>query len=521
MRIHVLGAGSVGSFVSYHLSRLSSLRKQSPANFLDLSIPPLVRDALTQPTRKSPEYSLTLHLKRLRLAESFRCIRLERDGVQGEQTNIRLEVPNLGPIVSPAVQRQRQMQQRDARRKQRELRRQQQLFQTNLEKPSLADPTAYTAHSELVSLAPSLVHRIPRSGIVKQPDTIDSLIVTTKADSTLQALEPLVPRLTPASTVVLLQNGMGVLEDVLQAFFPDPSTRPFFILGNMTHGVWPRQPFDVIHTGFGSIKLGVVPPGPDQGISFQLQTLRPGSQDAGTRRLLSGLDPDATFPVSDADLVTLRYTLLNLLALPLDVHWEPLELYNESALRKVVVNACINATSAIYKLSNGALLHNEEIMTIWQKVCSEAAQVFAAVDGHRPYTNEEVESIRTRPRHHNSPFSSGDVPLQSASSTASLLHDPQHLLAEAKKVARQTANNFSSMYVDLHGVGDEKEGLRVRTSTEVRYINGYLSKLGRMYGVSTPVNDDLVVRVEQEQERSRVRREAMRASRKDKSAESS
>lgn len=369
-------------------------------------------------------------------------------------------------------------------------------------------PTAYAAHSELVPLAPSLVHRIPRSDFVKPPDAIDSLIVTTKADSTLQALAPLVPRLTPASTVVLLQNGMGVLDDVLETFFPNPSTRPFFVLGNMTHGVRSRGPFDVIHTGIGSVKLGVVPPEPDHAFPFQLQDLPSGKHDATTRRLLSGLDPDTTFPAHDANLATVRYTLLNLLALPLDVHWEPLEMYNESALLKVVVNACINATSALYKLSNGALLHNEEIMHLWQDVCREAAQVFAALDGHRPYTEEEVQSIRTRQRHHNAPFSSTDIPLQSASSTASLLHDPRHLLAQAKTVARQTAKNLSSMYADLHGVvGDQnqehQQRSRGRFSTEVRYINGYISKLGQLYGVSTPVNDDLVVRVEQEQERLR------------------
>ena len=53
--------------------------------------------------------------------------------------------------------------------------------------------------------------------------------------------------------------------------------------------------------------------------------------------------------------------------------------------------------------------------------------------------------------------------------------------AEFVRVARLTSVNFSSMLQDIRG-GRE---------TEINYMNGYLSRMGRKYGIQTPVNDML------------------------------
>ena len=52
-------------------------------------------------------------------------------------------------------------------------------------------------------------------------DPIDTLFITTKAPQTLPALHALLPRLSSASTIVLCQNGMGVLEGLLDKYWPD------------------------------------------------------------------------------------------------------------------------------------------------------------------------------------------------------------------------------------------------------------------------------------------------------------
>src|SRR5690349_12933132 len=51
-------------------------------------------------------------------------------------------------------------------------------------------------------------------GPFEPSDTIESLFITTKAYSTLGAVRRLLPRLSAHSTIVLLQNGMGVYEEL-------------------------------------------------------------------------------------------------------------------------------------------------------------------------------------------------------------------------------------------------------------------------------------------------------------------
>ncbi|KAJ9631044.1 2-dehydropantoate 2-reductase (Ketopantoate reductase) (KPA reductase) (KPR) [Taxawa tesnikishii (nom. ined.)] len=68
-------------------------------------------------------------------------------------------------------------------------------------------------------------------------ELIHNLIVTVKAGFTISALSAVRHRLTPESTVCFLQNGMGIIDDVNAALFPDPATRPHYIQGIVSHGV--------------------------------------------------------------------------------------------------------------------------------------------------------------------------------------------------------------------------------------------------------------------------------------------
>ncbi|RAH68792.1 ketopantoate reductase family protein [Aspergillus aculeatinus CBS 121060] len=88
---------------------------------------------------------------------------------------------------------------------------------------------------------------------------IDHLIVTVKATQTVAALRPLQPRLTPSSTILFLQNGCGTIDEVNEHLFPDPGTRPNYIVGVISHGVTLNAPFEVTHTGASAISLGKVP----------------------------------------------------------------------------------------------------------------------------------------------------------------------------------------------------------------------------------------------------------------------
>ncbi|KAL4999858.1 ketopantoate reductase PanE/ApbA-domain-containing protein [Aspergillus recurvatus] len=90
-------------------------------------------------------------------------------------------------------------------------------------------------------------------------DKIDSLVVTVKATQTVTALRALTSRLTPSSTILFLQNGCGMIEEVNENLFPDPLTRPNYVVGVISHGVTLTSPFNATHTGAASISLGLVP----------------------------------------------------------------------------------------------------------------------------------------------------------------------------------------------------------------------------------------------------------------------
>lgn len=90
-------------------------------------------------------------------------------------------------------------------------------------------------------------------------DPIHELILCVKSTQTVTALRPLLHRLTPTSTIMFLQNGAGMMEDANQHLFRDPSTRPNYITGVISHGVTLNSPFNVTHTGAASTSIGLVP----------------------------------------------------------------------------------------------------------------------------------------------------------------------------------------------------------------------------------------------------------------------
>lgn len=89
----------------------------------------------------------------------------------------------------------------------------------------------------------------PRKGSDKH---ISSLIVTVPAGHTVEALGQIKHRLDHNSTIVLIQEGLGVAEAICKAYFPIESQRPVFILGHMTTG---------LGLGDQTFELGEVRPG--------------------------------------------------------------------------------------------------------------------------------------------------------------------------------------------------------------------------------------------------------------------
>jgi 2-dehydropantoate 2-reductase len=93
----------------------------------------------------------------------------------------------------------------------------------------------------------------------QDPKPIESLIITDPPTSTRPTLNSLIHRLSPQSTIVLMQTGLGVYEKLVTTLFPNPARRPHFIIGSPRQDAWLKGANHVVHTLAGSIDFSIVP----------------------------------------------------------------------------------------------------------------------------------------------------------------------------------------------------------------------------------------------------------------------
>ena len=219
---------------------------------------------------------------------------------------------------------------------------------------------------------------------------ITNLIVSTKAHSTVKALSTVAHRLTRGSTILFLQDGMGILDEVNDQVFPDIETRPNYMIGVNTHGLNTQAPFVVIHAGIGTIAMGVSPryPGRYKGIS----------------------------PIAPSSL----YLLRTLTRTPIlgAVNFAPAELM-QYQLEKLAINAIISPLTVMFDCTNGELLNNLHVTRVVRLLLAEISLV-----------------IRSLPELQNVPN------LQQRFST-------ERLEAQIFGLAKSTADNRSSMLQEI------------------------------------------------------------------------
>ena len=165
------------------------------------------------------------------------------------------------------------------------------------------------------------------------PD-IEWLLVTTKSYATVDALRPLRPRLSPATKILLLQNGIGVQRQVA-ALYP----RCQVIAGVTTDGAWRRAPSHVVFAGRGETRFGAVGEVSRASVDRLRRCLRRSGLDAAW--------------VEDI--------------------WRPI-------WHEVAVNCCINALSAVRRCRNGELLESAETVDTMRGLAAEVRQVMAALE---------------------------------------------------------------------------------------------------------------------------------------------
>jgi 2-dehydropantoate 2-reductase len=255
---------------------------------------------------------------------------------------------------------------------------------------------------------------------------IYNLIVTVKSHLTVAALKPVAHRLKRESTILFVQNGMGAVDEVNEKLFPDLETRPSYMQGVISHGVYVTEKFSAVHAGLGTIALG----------SLRREPFKPGSTDKPAS------EPESLPPTSKYLMNTVvRTPALAAVAFP---YADLLQLQ----LEKLAVNCVLNPLTGVLDCRNGEILYNFNLSRVFRLLLAEISLVIRSLP-----ELQGVPNVRMR-------FS------------------PERLETLVVGVTAKTAKNFSSMLQDV----------RAGTITEVEYINGYIVRRGEELGIKCALN---------------------------------
>ena len=228
---------------------------------------------------------------------------------------------------------------------------------------------------------------------------IKTLIVATKAYNALAAVKSVAHALSPDSKILVLQNGMGSQQAIMQAL---PNMAVYAAVS--TDGARRHRPFVVEHTGFGETTIGALG----------------NNRDGYLEALIKHLDSDLV--LKPADDIRIKM-------------W-----------RKLVINCCINALTAIHDIRNGELLSHPETASLLPQIIAECRQVAEQHD---------------------------------------FGHALENMQARVEEVIGNTAQNYSSMHQDVF----------YQRETEIDFINGFILAESKRFGLDCPINQQLVERI--------------------------
>lgn len=282
-----------------------------------------------------------------------------------------------------------------------------------------------------------VLDREPAVTLDRKP--IMHLIVAVKTIHTISALQSIVHRLTPESTICFMQNGMGVADEVDRELFPDPATRPHYIQGIISHGLFQDKRFSIHHRGKGTITLSLLPA--SQTATTTSRAHRPASDELSATPEL--------WPMSARYLMrTLsRTTVLGVLLVhPLDFAF--------IQIQKLAANCIINPLTTIYNCRNGDLGVNRGIRNIIRLLCAEISLVIRKLPELQVLGVGRLENR----------------------------FGPKRLEHAVYSIMKTSAQNHSSMWQDVFGT---RASGRV---TEINYMNGYIVQRGEEMGIKCVCN---------------------------------
>lgn len=320
---------------------------------------------------------------------------------------------------------------------------------------------------------------------------IESLIVATKANEAANAIWALLPRLSADSTIVLLHNGMGVYEYLVENVFRNREHRPHIVLSSTTHGAFVKEAGHVVHTGIGSIQLGIAPDPLGRNFEESVDSSLPREE---RRTNLNDITPLQNDPAATRYL-SLRNTISALTSTTaLDVTWDPLFDVQLAMQRKLAVNCIINPITALLGCRNGDIFKSPAGTHLAQTLSYEVSNVFRSQWRTEVWGLPPVDPRAAAPGDDTKDLDEADEDSYEDERTEAeaeeyMLETPfparltqRQLLDECMRVAELTRQNTSSMLVDI----------RRGRPTEINYLNGYILKLAKKYLVYTPVTAALV-----------------------------
>lgn len=272
---------------------------------------------------------------------------------------------------------------------------------------------------------------------------IYSLIVAVKGHATVSALRSVKHRVDARTTICFMQNGLGQIDELNREVFTNPSTRPTYIQGVVSHGVYMTDPTTVVHAGFGTVALGIYR-------DRDRYPLPPKTLNRNISELAE--DERRKFYPTDKELfanLSSRYLLRTLTRSPVlaCAAFPYLDLL-QLQLEKLSSNCILNPLTALLDVPNGQLLYNNELATVQRLLLAEISLVIRGLP-----ELEGIPNVRMR-------FSAKRL---------------EQLL---QAVTQRTARNSSSM----------REDIRNGKKPEIDYINGYIVRRGEEQGVKCALN---------------------------------
>ncbi|AQZ11171.1 PAN5 (YHR063C) [Zygosaccharomyces parabailii] len=269
------------------------------------------------------------------------------------------------------------------------------------------------------------------------PCAIKNLVVTTKTYQTKESLVPYLPFIDQNTNLILIQNGLGVVEVLKEEVFTDVSKRPQLFQGVISHGCFQDQGFVFNHAGAADLKVSRLPW--DEG--DMVQTLDDANEDMKNNELIKLFTSKPFAQEFNVKFMTYQELLLG-------------QLY------KFLVNACMNSVTAILDCVNGEMVGH--CSRVFELIVDESLQVLRLA--YKPLFDyeENYSGKDTYPQ----------LKVNSVLNTMDMVKNIENIGCVIN------GKNSSSMRQDTLYLRD----------TEIEYINGYIVSLGQRFQVDTKVN---------------------------------